>query len=92
MCVGIIVLRLLLVIVTKSPTFTWDNEEADGPFARDRISRIYYGKMVMVRSKKNAAEAAPLVCEIMYIKSLPESCSSVALDSKDEMNPVYSAL
>ena len=53
---------------------------------------IYYEKKVVVRSNKNAAEAAPLVCENMYIKGLPESCSSVALDSKDEVNPIYSAL
>ena len=63
-----------------------------GPFAHDQILVIYYGKMVMVRSNENAAEAAPLVCEDMYIKSLLESCSSVALDSKNEMNTVYSAL
>lgn len=53
---------------------------------------IYYGKMVMVRSRRNVFKAALLVYKIIYIKSLLESCSSIVLDSKDEMNPVYSAL
>ena len=46
--------------------------------------------MGVVKSKMNASEAVLLVYEIVYIKSLSESCSSVILDSKDEMNPVYS--
>ena len=48
--------------------------------------------MVVVRLNKNVVEIAPLVYENLYIKSLLESCSSVVLDFKDEMNPVYSAL
>ena len=51
---------------------------------------IYYGKMVMVRSKRNVFKVALLVYKIIYIKSLLESFSSIVLDSKDEMNPVYS--
>ena len=48
--------------------------------------------MIVIRLNKNKAETAPLEHKILYIKSFSENCSSIALDFKNEMNPVYSAL
>ena len=53
---------------------------------------IYYNKIIIIKLNKNVIKAALLIYKNLYIKNLSENYSSIVLNSKNEMNLVYSAL